>query len=224
MTEGNIRFALEDSSCSAQSLEQDGEVENIVSQSAESQTSQHTTDVELDNEPSQPRSPFPQTVTNQTAGLHIQTQCQIEESSLPDKNSQKNPISVPRKRKAQTNYGGSIEEEFLRLEAKKVALLENRDDDDEDVNFFKSLLPHVRQLNSLSKLYFRSQVQNLLANEIHKAQTNQHISNVSFLQPLTHQPDVLSPTSTPSTCLSGPASPVDPLQTPHTYQQYNSQY
>lgn len=40
------------------------------------------------------------------------------------------------------------------LQAKR----QKKDEDDEDLNFFKSLLPHVRRMSSLQKLEYRMQV------------------------------------------------------------------
>jgi uncharacterized Zn-finger protein len=54
------------------------------------------------------------------------------------------------------------------LRARRVA---NTNDDDEDVNFFKSLLPHVKQLPSINKLNFRTKVQNLLCQELTKLES-----------------------------------------------------
>lgn len=65
---------------------------------------------------------------------------------------------------------------MLGIEKKKKIELLNKGDveDDEDINCFKSLLPHVRLLPPPDKLSFRSAVQNLLANVIIKVQTKEN--------------------------------------------------
>ncbi|XP_050311487.1 uncharacterized protein LOC126747048 [Anthonomus grandis grandis] len=73
-------------------------------------------------------------------------------------------IPSSRKRKAKTLQNHT-------LETRKLDALIRADDDDEDISFFKSLLPHVQKLPSLNKLNFRTQVQNLLVQELTKLQT-----------------------------------------------------
>ncbi|KAJ9573573.1 hypothetical protein L9F63_009058, partial [Diploptera punctata] len=74
------------------------------------------------------------------------------------------PITrMSRKRKLQsTSVYIDYMRELLHLKTKKVDLLKERSKEefDDDMNFFKSLLPHVKQLPAINKLIFRSQVQN----------------------------------------------------------------
>jgi hypothetical protein len=70
----------------------------------------------------------------------------------------------------------NFEKELLDLVTKKRSLLRGKSDkDDKDMNFFKSPIPHVKQLPSTNKLYFRSLVQNLLAHELSKIQSSLHM-------------------------------------------------
>nr|CAH7734863.1 unnamed protein product [Callosobruchus chinensis] len=104
------------------------------------------------------------------------------EKTLPSRNTLKYPVTVtPSAKRMGTPKRDTFEEEMLKLEAKKIALLEkqNIDGDDEDLNFFKSLIPHVKQLPPLNKLYFRSQVQNMLMNELTRLQNNVSSNNFS---------------------------------------------
>ncbi len=54
--------------------------------------------------------------------------------------------------------------QIQRLERRIASLEETQED--EDLNFFKSLVPHVKRLPTVNKLRFRSKVEELLANEI----------------------------------------------------------
>lgn len=93
---------------------------------------------------------------------------------------------VARKRRLHSLEVSSYEEN------RKISVLEERLEDDEDLNFFKSLIPHVRHLPSLNKLHFRSQVQALLISEISKLQEKScqenapHSSSSSLMNPYSH--------------------------------------
>ncbi|XKL68036.1 hypothetical protein PGB90_003527 [Kerria lacca] len=65
----------------------------------------------------------------------------------------------PKKFKFQT---ANVDLQYLE---KKMPVFEDKQDD-EDLSFFKSLIPHVKILPSINKLRFRSQVQDLLIKEI----------------------------------------------------------
>ncbi|KDR23786.1 hypothetical protein L798_11361 [Zootermopsis nevadensis] len=81
-----------------------------------------------------------------------------------------------KKRKGQpTTTSANFEKELLDIESKKLSLLRGKfGKDDEDMNFFKSLMPHVKQLPFINKLNFRSQVQNILVHELSTIESNQH--------------------------------------------------
>lgn len=93
------------------------------------------------------------------------------------------------------DLGETIEREMLDLEKKKVDLLYKDDNDDEDMNFFKSLLPHVKLLPSINKLVFRSAVQDLLLNEILKIKNHQQFSQLAAQRDI---PCVPSPYASPT--------------------------
>jgi hypothetical protein len=103
------------------------------------------------------------------------------QNSLPDVIGPIEAIKIPsaasKKYKGQPNTSSvNFEKELLDLETKKLSLLRGKsDEDDEDMNFFKSLILYVKQLPSINKLYFRSQVQNLLAHELSKIQSSLHM-------------------------------------------------
>jgi uncharacterized UBP type Zn finger protein len=68
----------------------------------------------------------------------------------------------------------SYQEEMVRLEKRKLERLTKQEEEekDEDLNFFKSLVPHIKQLPPTRKLFVRSQFQNMVADEITKLQNN----------------------------------------------------
>lgn len=64
-----------------------------------------------------------------------------------------------------------MEYELLQLETKEVsALLEPQPPEDDDLLFFKSLMPYIKQLHPLQKLRFRSTIQNTLLSEMSSQQ------------------------------------------------------
>lgn len=223
VTEGNI----EDSANTSHStqLSQECETEKEIT----SQPSEARSDKELDDDKvSLPGTASSQPSTKRVTRVPRQQNDDLEKL-LPGKDTPVTPIVIQRKRKASVRNEGNLDEEFLRLEAKKVALLEKNDEDDEDINFFKSLLPHVRKLPCLNKLSFRSQVQNLLAKVLWKVQNNQHpynanvgVGSISSYQQRLHHSSAPSPASSTATCFSAPISPAENLQASTSgYQQYH---
>lgn len=80
-----------------------------------------------------------------------------------------NRISSAASKTRTTMSSINFDEELLEAESETLSLLRGQsDEDDEDMHFSKSLLPHIKQLPSIRKLYFRSQVQNLLTHELSK--------------------------------------------------------
>jgi len=72
--------------------------------------------------------------------------------------------------KSTLNY----QEEMVRLEKIKLEWLSKQEgeENDEDLNFFRSLVPHIKQLPPTRKLFLRSQFQNMVADEITALQNN----------------------------------------------------
>jgi hypothetical protein len=72
--------------------------------------------------------------------------------------------------KSSLNY----QKENLHVEKKEMewAPRQQDGDDDDDLNFFKSLVPYMKKLPPYKKLCLRSQFQNLLANEISAIENN----------------------------------------------------
>ena len=83
--------------------------------------------------------------------------------NLDDSYSRKNP----KKRCSNEDMGQAL----LEVEKRKLMLMEQKREkieDDEDLNFFKSLLPHVKSLSSCEKLEYRMQVLKLTQEVIKK--------------------------------------------------------
>lgn len=86
----------------------------------------------------------------------------------------------PLKKKQKIDTRSSFENELLKLKAKKVAaILEPQAPEDEDLLFFKSLIPYMKQLHPLQKLRFRSTIQDTLLREISSQQfsNDQNMTN-----------------------------------------------
>jgi len=67
----------------------------------------------------------------------------------------------------------SYQEEMISLENKKREwLIKHEEENDEDLNFFRSLVPYMKQLPPTKKLFLRSQFQNTVADEISALQNN----------------------------------------------------
>ncbi|CAF4946518.1 unnamed protein product [Pieris macdunnoughi] len=61
---------------------------------------------------------------------------------------------------------------LITLEREKIDLMKkDLNQDDDDLNWFKSIMPYMKKLPSLNKLLFRTQVQEMLINEISKLNT-----------------------------------------------------
>lgn len=76
-------------------------------------------------------------------------------------------------------------EVFIQLEREKIQVLrqDQQDNNDDDLLWFKSMLPYMKQLPSLNKLRFRTQMQELLLKELsslNKQQVPQFDSQNSF--------------------------------------------
>ena len=91
-------------------------------------------------------------------------------ATLPDVDGPIDPIEVPRKKRKNCKTSESnFEQKLLHLEEQKLKALATTDDNDnDDLIFFKSLLPHTKLLPLVNRLRFRSKVQNLLAEELSK--------------------------------------------------------
>jgi hypothetical protein len=73
----------------------------------------------------------------------------------------------------------SYQEETISLENKKLEwLIKHEEENDEDLNFFRSQVTYMKELPPTKKLFLRSQFQTLVADEI-TALTN----NLLHLQP-----------------------------------------
>lgn len=126
VTEGNI----EDSGNTSRTdqLSQERETEHdITSQSSQAQSDEEHDD---DNELSQPKTVSSQPAPKRVTRVPRQQSNDELENALPGKDTPITPIVIQRKRKAPAKNEGNLDEEFLRLEVKKVALLEKSDDDD----------------------------------------------------------------------------------------------
>ena len=62
---------------------------------------------------------------------------------------------------------------MISLENKKFEWLIKHEENDQDLNFFRSLVPYMKQLlPTKKKLFLRSQFQNMVADEISVLQNN----------------------------------------------------
>ncbi|KAF5289357.1 hypothetical protein FQR65_LT11868 [Abscondita terminalis] len=96
-----------------------------------SQPSEAISDEELDDQLSPPPTKGVTRVPRQQQNGDL-------ENLLSGKDISKSPIIIQRKQKASVRKEENLDIEFLRLEAKKVALLEQNDEDDEDLFFTAS--------------------------------------------------------------------------------------
>ncbi|CAG4979451.1 unnamed protein product [Parnassius apollo] len=66
-------------------------------------------------------------------------------------------------------------EAFLDIEREKMKILRQGQEDttDDDILWFKSILPYIKQLPSMNKLHFRTQMQELLLTELSKLNPTQ---------------------------------------------------
>lgn len=80
-------------------------------------------------------------------------------------------------------------EQLLEIERQKLKFLqrEQEESDNEDLQFFRSLIPHMKRLTPIMKLRVRSQIQNLLLKELEEVEQNPYPSSQS--------PSVMHPTS-----------------------------
>lgn len=73
----------------------------------------------------------------------------------------------PQKNKQKQSSLSTFECELLKKEDLKLELL--KDPDDDDLNFFKSLLPYFKTMNPIKKLKLRSKIQDLVIQELDSA-------------------------------------------------------
>jgi hypothetical protein len=171
-TEGNLPASQEEN-CDFQDSQED-ESQEYEAQDSQERMSQHQ-EAEQEELAQQNEEFGPSTSKGKSKMSRLQKELQHLEESLPAANSPTKPIAVAVSRKRKLNkvsqQEGNFEREMLLLETKKLELLKNSNNDDEDLNFFKSLLPHVKQLPSINKLNFRTKVQNLLCQELTKLES-----------------------------------------------------
>jgi hypothetical protein len=111
--------------------------------------------------------------------LEESKECEIQSTFSEDATSEiqdpsQNTYSRPPKRKR----GKSTlryQEEMISLENKKLEwLIKQEEGNDEDLNFFRYLVPHMKKLPPTRKLFLRSQFRNMVADEITALQNNLH--------------------------------------------------
>jgi len=67
----------------------------------------------------------------------------------------------------------SYQKEMISLENKKLEwVIKHKEENDEDLNFFRSLVPYMKQLPPTRKLFLGSQFQNMVAEEFSALQNN----------------------------------------------------
>lgn len=103
---------------------------------------------------------------------------------------------------------GNFEQQLIDLEARKLAALTDlptQIEDDEDMHFFKSILPYFKTMSPIQKLRVRNDIQNILIRESlppqqHFDTTNSHNQNYILPSVSTIQSShpIYSSTSSPS--------------------------
>ncbi|XP_054084500.1 uncharacterized protein LOC128921319 [Zeugodacus cucurbitae] len=77
--------------------------------------------------------------------------------------------NVPPKTKKRKGRTSEFESEFLQIEKERMEILkaevEKKEEDDDDLQFFKSFLPFMRQFNNIEKLEVREEIQNVILNK-----------------------------------------------------------
>ncbi|CAI6368249.1 unnamed protein product [Macrosiphum euphorbiae] len=87
------------------------------------------------------------------------------------------------KRSKKQETGNTFEQQLIDLETRKLAALtESPAPDDEDMHFFKSILPYFKKMSPIQKLRVRNEIQNILIRESVPPQqyfgsTNSHNQN-----------------------------------------------
>jgi hypothetical protein len=80
-------------------------------------------------------------------------------------------LRVPKRKRGTSTL--SYQEEMISLENRKLKwLIKQEEENDEDLNFFRSLVPYMKQLPPTEKLFLRSPFQNVVADEISAPQKN----------------------------------------------------
>lgn len=87
------------------------------------------------------------------------------------------------KRSKKQETGNTFEQQLIDLETRKLAALtESPAPDDDDMHFFKSILPYFKKMSPIQKLRVRNEIQNILIRESVPPQqyigsTNSHNQN-----------------------------------------------
>lgn len=110
-----------------------------------------------------------------------------------------------KRRNVQTNES-NVERELLKIETKKLALLERPED--EDMMFFRSLLPYFRKMHPIQKLRVRNKFQDVVIQELSMPS---HGTEFSFLHSNSSSASTQASTysAAPSAYSSQPISPSD---------------
>ncbi|XP_068212670.1 uncharacterized protein, partial [Palaemon carinicauda] len=98
-------------------------------------------------------------------------------STSQDNGWQTNP-STKKRRRASLDYMAKKSEELVKIEKQKLEMLrkEQEESGDEELYFFKSLLPYKKKLNHTKKLRMRMQIQNLFLKEMEEVEQNERPS------------------------------------------------
>ena len=105
------------------------------------------------------------------AELADEDSCTVLQSHTASAPCQPRPIATAHKRK-RARPSLNYQKENLHLERNEMEWVSRQQHDDDNLNFFKSLVPYMKKLPPYKKLCLRSQFQNLLANEISAIENN----------------------------------------------------
>jgi hypothetical protein len=101
------------------------------------------------------------------------TEFNVEENEVrsacsEDATSETHPsptCAAPKRKRGRSDF--SYQEKMVQIEGKKLEWLSKQEDqNDDDLHFLMSLLPYMKQVPPNRKLFLRSQIQNMVADEI----------------------------------------------------------
>lgn len=156
-TEGNISDidTQETFVPNTETATEESDEDNIGTVLDSDKESENTRNIETTVTPTSAALSVPSVSVNFTADQGLQTQTQ---------SSSRTSTSRHYKKKRTEASDESVERQLLQIESKKLEILNQPEDD--DLMFFKSLLPYFKQMNPIQKLRIRSKFQNIIIEEM----------------------------------------------------------
>ncbi|XP_076045701.1 uncharacterized protein LOC143027942 [Oratosquilla oratoria] len=99
-------------------------------------------------------------------------------ASGPSTSREFNARQIIKRLPPRLEYINKKNDELIAIEKRKLELLENeqKDTEDEDLHFFKSITPYMKKLPGIKRLRVRTQMQNLLLQELEQLENYTHTS------------------------------------------------